>query len=335
MGSTPAKYFLPSAPYGASPAANALNPTQPAATNPQTPLLPPNFQSGGNVASGTTPSGAPNPTAAGTGNPFSPAGANNPYGQNPMNSSSNPMLKALFGMALLLLLSVPAWATTTVTGSLQNLGTGTVGQAAFVRFWLRGCGGNIPRVNGTAVIAPSNGGVYYFDMIANSSGAITGTLYSTRDSTGLLAGDIECGGSKLSVFYGMQVYVGGKGGAEIPVHAKNGVTLDITQVVPISQTPPVTAPTGDSTYCRLDGANGFCKAVVAVNFTTAGATTSDVLTVTGMTAAGHCILSTSNALAATGQAAGTTWLDTPGANVITLHHTNTNGQIFTVFCTPN
>lgn len=47
MGQVPAKYMLPSSPYGSSPAANVLNPTQPAAMNPQTPLLPPNFQSGG------------------------------------------------------------------------------------------------------------------------------------------------------------------------------------------------------------------------------------------------------------------------------------------------
>lgn len=157
----------------------------------------------------------------------------------------------------LLLLLCPALvnATTTVTGTLQNLGTGTVGQAAFVRFWLRGCGGNIPRINGTAVIAPSQGGVYYFDMAANSVGVISGTLYSTRDSTGLLSGDIECGGSKTSVWYGMQIFVGGKGGSEIPVHAKSGVTLDITQVTPLTTNPVVTAPTGDSTYMRLDAGN--------------------------------------------------------------------------------
>ena len=156
---------------------------------------------------------------------------------------------------LLLLLAPAAWATTTVTGTLQNLGTGTVGQGAFVRFWLRGCGGNIPRVNGTAVIAPSQGGVYFFDFAAASNGAISGTLYSTRDSTGLLGGDIECGGSHTSVWYGMQIYVGGKGGAEVPIHAKSGVALDISNITPITQTPAATAPTGDSTYARLDAGN--------------------------------------------------------------------------------
>lgn len=92
-----------------------------------------------------------------------------------------------------------------------------------------------------------------------------------------------------------------------------------------------TAPlTASRTYTFPDGP---AAGVMTVNFTTAGATTSDILAVTGMTASGHCWLSPSNALAATGMGADTTWLDTPGANVITLHHTNTNGQLFTVACT--
>jgi hypothetical protein len=158
-------------------------------------------------------------------------------------------------LILALLIASPALATTTVTGTLQNLGGGTVGQGAFVRFWLRGCAGNQPRVNGTALIAPTQGGVFFFDLIANSSGVISGTIYSTRDSTGLLGGDIECGGSKTAVWYGMQTFVSGKGGPEIPVHAKNTGTLDISSVTPITTTPVVTAPTGDSTYFRLDAGN--------------------------------------------------------------------------------
>ncbi|HEV2987866.1 MAG TPA: hypothetical protein VG759_05455, partial [Candidatus Angelobacter sp.] len=163
---------------------------------------------------------------------------------------------------ILLLLPASAWATTTVSGALQNLGTIPVGQNAFVRFWLRGCSGNQPRVNGTAVIASSSGGVFFFDLVANVSGYVTGTIYSTRDSTGLLAGEIECGGSKTAVWYGMQFFVGGKGGPEIPIHAKNNTTLDISNVTPLTTSPIVAAPTGDSTYCRLDGGNGSCPGTV-------------------------------------------------------------------------
>ena len=43
MGTVPAKYFLPPAPYGTSPAQNTISPATQAAQNPQVPLLPPNF----------------------------------------------------------------------------------------------------------------------------------------------------------------------------------------------------------------------------------------------------------------------------------------------------
>ena len=158
-------------------------------------------------------------------------------------------------LAMLLLIGPSCQATTTVTGTLQNLGTGNITTGAFVRFWLRGCGGNQPRVGGTALIAPTQGGSYFFDLIANGSGQISGTLYSTRDATGLLGGDITCGTSTTSVWYGLQVFVNGKGGPEVPIHAKNGVALDISNITPISTTPVIAAPTGDSTYARLDGGN--------------------------------------------------------------------------------
>lgn len=144
-----------------------------------------------------------------------------------------------------------ASATTPVTGNLSNLGTGAA--SGFVRFWLRGCGGNQPRVNSVAVVAPSQGGVYYFDFPA-VSGVISGTLYSTRAADGTSAGELECGGS-FSMWYGMQIFTNGKGGPEVPVAAKNGATLDISNVTPINVTPVATAPSGDNTYFRLDAGN--------------------------------------------------------------------------------
>ena len=72
MGQVPAKYFLPSAPYGASPAANTLNPVQSAAVNPQTPLLSSNFYDPGTMSQpqGVTSSGSA------TSSPLSNPGAN-------------------------------------------------------------------------------------------------------------------------------------------------------------------------------------------------------------------------------------------------------------------
>lgn len=163
-------------------------------------------------------------------------------------------MKRFIGL-LCLLLAPAAWATTTVSGKIQTLGTGNVTSGAFVRFWLRGCAGNQPRVNGTSVIGPTQGGVFFFDIAADASGSTSGTIYSTRDNAGTGNGDIECGGSKLAVWYGMQIFVAGKGGPETPVHAKSGATLDITQVTPITTNPVITSPTGDSTYLRLDAGN--------------------------------------------------------------------------------
>lgn len=43
MGQVGPKYFMPSAPQGASPASNVVNPVQAPPVNPQTPLLPTGF----------------------------------------------------------------------------------------------------------------------------------------------------------------------------------------------------------------------------------------------------------------------------------------------------
>lgn len=177
-----------------------------------------------------------------------------------------------------LLLPWAAFGTTTVTGTLKNLGTSSPSSGAFVRFYLRGCAGNQPTIPGVGILAPTQGAVWFQDFPANGSGVISGTLYSTRDATGLLGGDIECGGSFTAVWYGMVIFQAGKAGPEVAVHAKNGATLDISSVTPISVTPVVPAPTGDSTYARLDGGNQpFVGAITAPNVT-ATSTVTDAIT---------------------------------------------------------
>src|SRR5690348_466659 len=59
MGQTPPKYFLPQAPAGSSSSSNVLNPVQPQAVNPQTPLLPPSFFDPGTMQAPASPSTAP------------------------------------------------------------------------------------------------------------------------------------------------------------------------------------------------------------------------------------------------------------------------------------
>lgn len=174
---------------------------------------------------------------------------------------------------LLIILALCASAfgqtTTTITGNLKNPGTGTVSSGTFVRFFIQGCGGNNPRVNGTAIIAPTLGSQYYFDMVPNSSGAISGTLYSNRDAAGTGNGQLECGGSFTATWYAMQIYVNGKGGPLLPFIAKSGATVDISNITPLSTNPVVTAPTGDGTYLRLDAGNSPVTGATTFNSTIA------------------------------------------------------------------
>jgi len=148
---------------------------------------------------------------------------------------------------------------TNVSGSIKTLATGASGSStnAFIRFVLRGTRGAQPTVTGTGTIAPliSADGQFYCDIPADSSGNVTGTIYSTRDATGLLGGDISVSGSTTAVSYGMIVYANGTAGPEIAIHAKQSATIDVASPPAISLPVVVTAPTGDTTYLRTDAAN--------------------------------------------------------------------------------
>lgn len=82
MGQVPPKYFMPSAPYGSSDAVNALNQAQPAAVNPQSPILPNNFTNPGTGATAGTQN-----TAQSIRQPV----------QNPFGAPNNPF-KGMFGL---------------------------------------------------------------------------------------------------------------------------------------------------------------------------------------------------------------------------------------------
>ena len=70
---------------------------------------------------------------------------------------------------------------------------------------------------------------------------------------------------------------------------------------------------------------------IVTSFTTTAATT-DPITVTGMTASGHCQLQATNAGAAGGTG---TYVSNKTTNQITVTHTATSGWTFDVSCTPN
>jgi hypothetical protein len=137
-------------------------------------------------------------------------------------------------------------------------------------------------VAGQTLIAPTLGGVFYVDFAADANGNIAGVLYSNRDSTGVLGGEIECGGSKTATWYGMVAFLGGKAGPEVAVYARNSGLLDISTITPITTQPVIVAPTGDGTYLRLDGGNG----PLTGDLTLTGAMTSASLTTGSLTILG-------------------------------------------------
>jgi hypothetical protein len=163
---------------------------------------------------------------------------------------------------------------TTVTGNIKDLsGTSNTAGVA-VQMSLKWAGGGIPRVNGTTLLASQNASGaerLAFQLTVNpSTGAITGTVYSTRDAAGTGNGEIEINGSLTSCYYEVQLIKNGRTAFSFPVHAKNGVSLDLTSVTPITVSPVVVAPTGDTTYARLDGGNApFTGQVVGKNGTVA------------------------------------------------------------------
>lgn len=187
-------------------------------------------------------------------------------------------------LALPLMLAVLALpcatrATTPVSGNLKDLGTIPVGQGAYIRFTLRGCQGSQPTVPNVALLG-GPGQPYYKDFVFDANGIVSGTLYSTRDSTGILGGEIECPTNIFTAaWYGMTIWIGGRAGPETPVHARNGVTLDIGTVPPLAGNPVITAPNGDSVYARLDGGNQpFSGSITAPNVTATSQLKSTVAT---------------------------------------------------------
>lgn len=132
----------------------------------------------------------------------------------------------------------------TVSGTLQEI-TSSASTNSFVRFWLRGTGGNQPFVSGTALLAPEGGNTWYADFLPNGSGVVSGSLYSTSDVT--------VGGVTGAIWYGMQVFQNGYPGPESPVSASANININSPNI--LTNLPVVAAPTGDSTYLRLDGTN--------------------------------------------------------------------------------
>jgi hypothetical protein len=157
-------------------------------------------------------------------------------------------------MALVFLASAFSFATVTVSGTLVDPATGLVSSRAKVRFVIH-CNGAQPVVTGTGVIIPG-----FTELTPNASGVISGTVYSS-------ATEISCGQGNAAGtgWYGVIPYYDGKPGPEVS-YTISGASWNYNSATPNTIAPTVTAPTGDSTYLRIDarGNNPFTGSIFPV-----------------------------------------------------------------------
>jgi hypothetical protein len=142
-----------------------------------------------------------------------------------------------------------------VSGNLKDTGVANVtGSNTYVRFTLEGYGANIPKVTGTNVIV-----VPYKDFHPDSNGNISGMIQG-NDTISL--GSNPPGGTdyQICTYYQGQQFI-------CNTYTITGSTFNLNSAVPNTNNPTVPAPTGDTTYLRLDGGNS----PVPGNFTFTGA----------------------------------------------------------------
>lgn len=177
-----------------------------------------------------------------------------------------------FCVAVFVCLASAAFASVTISGNLKDLTGTAVSSRTFVRFTIRGCNGNQPRKAGTAIIVPS-----IYEFTPNASGVVSGTLYDSLT-------DIECGGVVGATWYGVTIFRDGKPNPEVPYNV-TGTTFNLNSALPNTTNPVVAAPTGDSTYARLDGLNQpFTGNITAPSFI--GSLTGNASTATALAANG-------------------------------------------------
>jgi hypothetical protein len=142
-----------------------------------------------------------------------------------------------------LLVPMAARAQVTVSGNLKDAGVANItGSNTFARFTLVGYGSNIPRVSGTNVIAvPSK------DFHPDASGNISGSIQGNNT---ISVGSNPAGGT----WYQVCIYNQGQ------LFRCDNFTItaspfNLNSATPNTTNPTVPAPTGDTTYLRLDAGN--------------------------------------------------------------------------------
>lgn len=123
---------------------------------------------------------------------------------------------------------------------------------------------------------------------------------------------------------------GGPGGISSTVLFDRSLSLGLGHSDGTAVTFSVNDHTGNSDSIKIPAGNS--STVMPASLTTTSGT-SDNVTVTGMTASGHCGLTATNASAATNIA--TTYISSKTTNQITVTHTATASMTYDILCTPN
>lgn len=165
--------------------------------------------------------------------------------------------------------------TASVSGHLFD-GSTSPQSTASISFTLVNTGGNVCKVSGTAIVVQSP-----VTFNANGSGAISGTLYRNDF--------ISCGGVSNSVWQ-YQVAVNGQIQPTCMLATLATSSLNVDNAACSNTVPVITPPTGDTTYCRLDGSNcGFTGNISGQSATFAGsATITGALTAQSVNGVVYC-----------------------------------------------
>lgn len=196
-----------------------------------------------------------------------------------------------------------------------------------------------------------------FIVTDSSSGEGQGIAFTEQGSAGIRFTNsnssgtfdiINTGGQILLQNFGGDITLTGTGGINLVDNSTHGITflsnssgnIDFSLLGSGGITVNGAAPSGH--YLRGNGTT-YVDSVIAladlpigaafpVSFTSTGAT-SDNLTVTGMTASGHCTFAPTNASAATNIA--TTYISAKTTDQITITHTATSGMDYDFICSAN
>lgn len=155
------------------------------------------------------------------------------------------MKKRAYGFLAILLLSTFAFGTATVTGKVNNPGLGVVSGSNYWTFELQGCGNNPAR----ATQPGEQSTLTLYKRVAIDASGNSNDVIVRNDQ-------ISCGGQTTSTLYLVTLYLGN---SPVPGTAqKYRITspgFDLNTATAITVNPVVVAPTGDSTYARLDTGN--------------------------------------------------------------------------------